>query len=145
MTVNIIGTMTPEDAVKLRAHLGYSFDPGDSGWDRFGPLSFDRDQTSICGLGSWPAPAIDRVGNLAERNYDPENVADHLRELVTVAGSMLLKVHCGAEYESTRCVATVSVGEGVVAVGKPEVEQLKPLDEGQMTANLLRASFGGSR
>lgn len=139
MTVNVVGTMTERDAARLRDYLGYSYGPGDPALARFGPLSFNRYQPSLCGIGAWPAPVIDAVGNLAERDYDPEDVADHLRELVTIAGSMLLQVHCGGDYESLVCVATVSVVEGVVAVGKPQVEQLKPISESQMEANIIRA------
>jgi hypothetical protein len=50
---------------------------------------------------------------------------------------MLLKVHCGGEYESGVCVATISVGEGLVVTGKPERETVdKPSDE-QIQANLM--------
>lgn len=139
MTINLVGTMTGQDTAKLHNYLGYSHEPGDPGWERFGPLSFNRRQPSLCGINAWPSPTMDAVGNLAERGYDVEDVANHLRELVQIAGSMLLKVHCGGDYESLDCIATVSVGEGVVAVGKPEIEQLKPLSDAQAELNLIRA------
>lgn len=142
-TVNLIGTMTEQDAAKLRDYLGYSHELADPGWKRFGPLSFNRHQPSMCGINAWPARAMDVVGNLAERGYDVEDVAEHLRELVEIAGSMLLKVHCGGDYESLDCVATVSVGEGVVAVGKPDVEQLKPISDAQVELNVIRALSAG--
>lgn len=139
-TVNVVGTMTEQDAAALRRYLGYSLrDLHDPATLRFGPLSFDRDQPSLCGIGDWPAPAVNRAGNLAERDYSVESVAEHLRELLTVAGTMLLKVHCGGDWESAKCVATVSVGEGLVVIGKPEVEQIRAISDEQATVNLLRA------
>lgn len=148
-TVSMSGTMTAGDAAALREYLGYSYrfvtggGPRDPAWDRFGPLSFNRDQPSACGLNDWPAETVNRAGNLAERGYDPEDVAAQLRQLVTVARSMLLVVHCGGEYESLDCVATVRVGEGVVALGKPEVEKISAMDEAQAGLNMLRALSGG--
>lgn len=119
-TVNIVGTMSPQDAQALRAHLGY---PGY--WK-----DVDND---------WPAESMDRAGNLAERDYDAQDVADTLRELLAVAPSMDLKVHCGGEYESLECTATVTVHEGVVTVGPPEVPELKPMSDEQGRLNMLRA------
>lgn len=147
-TVNMTGTMTEQDAAALREYLGYrSYRSGDRTTDpafqRFGPLSFCRDQPSICGVNAWPAAAVMRSGNLAERDYDVEDIAAHLRELVIVAPSMLLAVHCGGEYESLDCVATIRVGEGMVAVGKPEVEKLAEIGEDQQLGNLFRALTGG--
>lgn len=135
--------MTSQDAVALREWLGYTHDVGDPGWERFGPLSFNRRSPSLCGLNDWPAPAVNRSGNLAERDYSVESVAECLRELVKVAPSMLLIVHCGGERESTECVATIRVGEGLVAAGKPEVAEIEPVSAAQAELNVLRALTGG--
>ena len=51
---------------------------------------------------------------------------------------MMLKVHCGGEYESAECVATISVGEGLVVVGKPERETVDGPSDAQMQENLFR-------
>lgn len=137
-TVNVTGTMTGADAERLRDYLGYSYRVrGDPAMKHFGPLSFSRDQPSVCGLGDWPAPQVARAGNLAERDYSVEDVAGCLRDLVSVAGSMLLTVHCGGDRESLDCVATIHVGEGLVAVGRPEVEKLAEIGDMQMMLNFL--------
>jgi hypothetical protein len=142
-TVNMTGTMTGEDAALLRAYLGYSFrERNDPAMKRFGPLSFCREQPSICGLNAWPAPEVARSGNLAERDYGVDDVAEHLRELVAVAGSMMLTVHCGGERESLDCVATIRVGEGLVAAGKPEVERLAEIGDEQMLRNFMTSLHG---
>jgi len=143
-TVNMTGTMSEQDAAALREYLGY---PGY--WHRdqddhpahqhFGPLSFCRDQPSLCGINDWPAAVVNRAGNLAERDFDVEDVAATLRELLAIAGTMMLKVHCGGDYESLECVATISVGEGLVAIGKPEVELLAEIPDGQVRLNMVRA------
>lgn len=143
-TVNIVGTMTPQDADALRTHLGYSGywhrnRTEDPAWKRFGPLSFCRDQPSLCGVNDWPAPVMDRAGNLAERDYSVQDVAETLRELLAVAPSMALKVHCGGEWESALCVATVGVGGGAVMVGAAEVERLRSMSDEQVELNFLRA------
>lgn len=146
-TVNMTGTMSEADAAALYDYLGYRDyrhrSADDPAMKRFGPLSFCRDSPSLCGLNDWPAATVNRAGNLAERGYDPGDVAEHLRELVTVAGSMLLVVHCGADYESLDCVATIRVGEGLVSAGKPEVERIEEMGDEQATLNMLRALSGG--
>ena len=97
-TVNITGTMTAADASALRARLAYTYERGDPGMDNFGPLSFSIESPGLCGLGDWPAGQVSRCGNLAERDYSPEDVAEELRKLVHIAPSMLLKVHCGGDW-----------------------------------------------
>jgi hypothetical protein len=56
---------------------------------------------------------------------------------VVLAPSMLLKVHCGGEWESEECVATISVGEGLVVTGKPERDTVAEPSVAQMHAHLL--------
>ena len=139
MTVNITGTIARQSEVDaLRARLDYEPGGGIGDYSHFGPLSFNSTRPGLCGVGDWPALRIDRCGNLAERDYSVEDVAETLRELVHIAPSMLLKVHCGGEYESDECVATISVGEGLVVVGKPERETVDGPPDAQMFGNLLR-------
>lgn len=138
-TVNITGTMTTGHAAKLCRLLDRRDEMAWDGWgEPYACLSFNSVRPGLCGLGSWPATQVDRTGNLAERDYSIEDVADALRALVAVAPSMLLKVHCGGEYESNECVATISVGEGLVVVGKPEREATGEIPEGQMIGNLMQ-------
>jgi hypothetical protein len=141
-TVNITGTMTERHAEALRGYLAYTHEPGDPGLRRFGPLSFSTDSPSLCGLGNWPAGRVNACGNLAERDYSVEDVAAELRTLVQIAPSMLLKVHCGGEHESDECVATISVGEGLVVTGKPEQATIMGPSEAQMMGNLFRNLIG---
>jgi hypothetical protein len=141
-TVNITGTMTEEDAGVLGAWLGYTIASpvsGTSCFDHFGPLSFSREKPSLCGLNNWVAPVVFACGNLAERDYTPEDVAEELRRLLAVAPSMRLKVHCGGDHESDTCVATVTVADGQVVTGPPEVERVAAVSEDQAVGNLLRA------
>jgi hypothetical protein len=138
-TVNIIGTMSAGDAAKLREVL----DQGDyTAWHDKSPdvdcLTFSSVHPGLCGLGAWPAEKMNRCGNLHERDYSVEDVAAALRVLAGLAPSMLLKVHCGGEYESETCVATISVGEGLVVVGAPERETVDGPSAVQMQENLLR-------
>jgi len=143
-TCNIAGTMSAEHAATLREALDYgdytaSIDAMPPGVDC---LAFSSAHPGLCGLGAWPAETMNRCGNLHERDYSVQDVAKALEALVRIAPSMLLKVHCGGEYESEQCVATISVGEGLVVVGKPERETVDvPSDEqvlGNLARNLLR-------
>jgi hypothetical protein len=136
-TVNIAGTIGESHVGPLRDRLGYTFEAGDSGWDHYGPLSFNRQRPLPCGLNNWVAAQANAIGNLAERDFDPEDVAQHLRELLGVAPSMLLAVHCGGDYESLDCVATVLAGEGLVVVGAPQVGRVEEIPDEQVTRNLL--------
>lgn len=135
-TVSITGTMTAGDAAKLRDFLSYSYDTPD-GFDNFGPLSFNPIRPGLCGLGAWPADQVSACGNLAERDYSVEDVAGELRKLVSLAPSMLLQVHCGGDWESDECVATVLVGEGLVRTVKPQQAKVAAPGEAQMMGNFL--------
>jgi hypothetical protein len=148
-TVNIVGTMTAEHAGTLLDLLNYGdYHGGDQ--ERYrrvwgspcACLAFSLSRPGLCGLGGWPAEHVSRCGNLAERGFDVEDVAAALRALVHVAPSMLLKVHCGGEYESTECVATVSVGEGLVVVGRPERETVDTPSDEQVLVNLYQNLHG---
>jgi hypothetical protein len=139
-TVNVVGTMAAGDAVNLRRLLDY----GDYDYDcdhvprDAECLAFSTVHPGLCGLGAWPAETMNRCGNLHERDYSVQDVAKALEALVRFAPSMLLKVHCGDEYESEQCVATISVGEGLVVVGKPERETVDTPSDDQMLGNLYR-------
>ena len=70
-------------------------------------------------------------------NYDINDVAEALRHMVTLAPSLELKVHCGGDYESDTCVATVTVHAGEVSVGPAEVPTV-----GEGLADLSVARLG---
>ncbi len=138
-TVNMTGTIARQSEVDaLREYLDYGRGGGIGDYEHFGPLSFSTTSPGLCGLGNWPALQIARYGNLAERDYSVQDVAETLRELVLIAPTMLLKVHCGADWEADECIATISVGEGIVAIGKPEKETIDGPSEEQVRENLMQ-------
>lgn len=65
-------------------------------------------------------------GNLGERDFTPEDVAEAVRRIKDqVAPSLIVRIDCGGDYEDLDCVATVLVGEdGTVAVLPPMVDRL---------------------
>ena len=136
-TVNITGTMSAEHAATLIDLLDYGPDYDRRVLHGAECLAFSRGRPGLCSLGTWPAEQVNRAGNLAERDYSVEDVATALRALVHHAPSMLLKVHCGGDWESDECVATISVGEGLVVVGKPEVTTIEGPSSEQVRANLF--------
>lgn len=133
MTVNIVGKCPASEVTALRNALRC-----DDSFENFHPLCF-FDQPSLCGLGDWSAEEISAIGNVAERDYTPESVAKACEKIVKAAPSIALKIHCGGDYESRDCVATITVENGSVVVGGPEVKTLMAISEGQIQANLLRA------
>lgn len=136
-TVNVSGTIAEADLGPLRERLGYSHDRGFLSEQQFGPLSFNTDSPSLCGLNNWVRSEVSATGNLAERDYGPEDVRAELQELLTIAPSMMLTVHCGGDWESDECVATIRTGEGLAVLLPPEVEKVTGPSEGQMMGNFL--------
>ena len=130
-TVNMIGTCDAKDLPALRDHINIGND-----WDKFHCLC---NTGGLCGLGSWPAENINATGNLAERDYDSEDIAEKLKEIVIEVPSLKLKVHVGGDYESSDCVATVNCVDGKVTIDAAEVKKLSVIPEGQITDNLMAA------
>jgi hypothetical protein len=131
-TVNIVGTIAPNDLPAARAFVNTGDD-----YSRFHPLC--NYGFSLCGLGDWTAEEVLACGNLSERDYSVEDVAETLRQMVAVVPSLALKVHCGGDYESEDCVATITVAGGNVFVDPAEVAKLGdmvPLSKGRMAAFL---------
>ena len=134
-TVNLRGTLAAGEVEAAKQHLRLKDD-----YSNFGPLSIGV--SGLSGLGDWVRQSINADGNLAERNYGVDSVADHLREVVAVAPSLTLKVHCGGEYEDTKCIATITVSDGQVTVGDPEVEVVNSIDEDVFRGRLFGAIGG---
>ena len=132
-TVHITGTCAASEVAALRAAVR-SDQRND--WANHGPLCFGA---SLCGLSFWPAETFDATGNLWERDYTPEDVAEHLRELLAVAPSLTMTVHCGGDYEDTVCIATVTCAGGVVAVGPPAVADVGSLTPEEIERNMIMA------
>jgi len=138
--VHIVGGMLAEEVDALKAEIDQSRNIHDPAViHRFGPLSYTG---GLCGFGSWPARSINAVGNLAERDYDPADVAEHLAQLAQVAPSLGVVVHCGGDYETDGCVNTVVLFEGKAAVHPPAVQLVPNLAPMQIENNLLRALLG---
>lgn len=140
-TVTITGSIDAADVPAARAFVELGDRPVD--WDRFHCLCWTG--PSLCGLGRWipkDGGQIDAVGNLAERDYGVEEVAETLRNLVAVAPSLDVKVHCGGDWENTTCVATVTAREGQVTISDPEVAEVGGGLEDLATARLGAIMFG---
>lgn len=130
-TVQIIGTCDPAEVSALIEACRWSPDGGE-----FHPLT---NAAGIMGLNEWAAAEINRLGNLAERGYSVEDVAAALRRLVEAAPSLRLKVHCGDEEESREVVATVTVVQGAVAIGPPELPLLPERTDAAVEGGLVYA------
>lgn len=92
----------------------------------------------IAGLPQWASENIDAIGNLAERGYSVDDVAEQLEALAKVAPSLAVKVHCGGDYEVPDCVATVILDKGNAAVGDAEIEMIPETPKGQIESNFLQ-------
>jgi hypothetical protein len=133
--VKIVGTCAPDDVEKLKPRLGWSDDFEDFHCLRNG---------GVCGLPNWAREKIDVVGNLAERDFDVDDIRDTLLDLADAAPSLEVKVHVGGDYEAAECVATVTLEAGGSTIGPPEIEEVPAISEEQMRGGLL-AQLSGRR
>jgi len=90
----------------------------------------------LAGLGNWTGEEISADGNLYERNFTVDDVAAAVTYLASAAPGLELIVHCGDNWESHECVATVRLLDGRVTVGAPEVAQVAGASEEAMMSNL---------
>lgn len=138
-TVHIDGSIDESQVKAARDACLYDwdFDAQDND-DLPHALSYGK-TPSLCGLHEWPASRINVVGNLYERDYGVDSVAEALRHVAKAAPSLRVKVHCGGEYESTNCVATITVSDGEVTVGEPEVSEIPGINQDVMMGRLFAA------
>lgn len=137
-TVTIIGSCPTNEVDALRS----SVDPHRGGeYQNFDCLSTGL---GLRGLGNWPAEKIDASGNLAERDYTVENIQNSLERIHKEAPGVRLKIHCGGDYEDPIVVATVTLDNEGVTVGKPEITYIRgtSMDEmqGRLISSLLKRS-----
>jgi hypothetical protein len=136
-TVTLKGTVPADEVEPLRDSVRYDYMSDDAGeHEKYGPLAYSP-RGSLCGLGGWPSETVDSGGNCFERDFDVEDIAEHLRRLVKVAPGMSLKVHCGGDWEDEKCVATVTVADGVVTVGEPEVAAVHGVPQAESMARMM--------
>lgn len=126
-TVRIIGDVDSQDVDSLRRACAYDAE--------FHCLTITN---GLMGLGDWVGEHINVGGNLAEREFTVHEVADTLRDLLEVAPSMDLKVHCGGDFEAKECVATITVKDGQVIVGDPEMSYVVGASQDEIEGRFLR-------
>lgn len=102
----------------------------------------------VCGLGDWPAESgnlseVRAVGNLAERDYTAEEVANALEEIAGRVPKTELKIHVGADYEADECEATITLRGGKVTVGEPEITTIPEIDDDKLRRNLMLSLLSG--
>jgi hypothetical protein len=133
-TVYVIDACAPHEVASLADEIYFDMNRRD---DRY-PFHCLCNTGGLCGLGNWAVTDIDRIGNLAERGYTVESVARQLEKIATHAPSLTLKVHCGGDYEDSKCVATITLVAGKATVGPLEVEDVGKIPEEQMNANFFK-------
>lgn len=131
--VKIEGTCGASDVNALRQHLFASFDDA-----RWGCLH----NGGICGLPNWAAENIDAVGNLGERDFTPDSVAEELFKIAQVAPSLAVTVHFGADNEGDACVKSIVLKGGAVTVEDPKIAEVPVLDGEAMRNNLMNMMRG---
>ena len=120
------------DASEVR-DLAKALDPGKD-FENFHCLCHTG---ALCGLPNWASEMIIAVGNLAERDYDQQDVADALNELVVLCPSLDVRVHVGEENESKDCVATVTAKNGEVVIEDAQLFQIPDLNPQTVGNNLF--------
>ena len=131
----VVGTCATNDVAALKKALTYD----KRTLEGFHPLVCG----GICGLPNWAAENIMAVGNLAERGYDADSVAETLEDIAKTVPSLRVKVHVGKDGEVSDCEATVTLADGKATVGPAEVATLPEIDKSQMKSSLLRELMMG--
>jgi hypothetical protein len=135
-TVRVVGEC-PEFTEQKKLHAALAVGYMDEKWDCLC-------SGGMCGLPNFGGKSeFNVVGNLGERGYEPECVAKHLRELVKIAPSLRCMIHCGDDYESTKCVATIVAVDGVVEVVPAQVDDVGEIPRDRIERNTLIAMLGG--
>lgn len=131
-TVHVTGQCATAHVPALRRFLGADY--ADDNW---GCLH----NGGICGLQNWADESIDAVGNLAERDFTVEDVAEEVRKIIRdVAPSLRVRIDCGGDWETLSCVATVLTDEdGTVRVSDPMVAAIPEISKTQIQRGLLDA------
>lgn len=128
--VHILGTCDSTEVGALRRALTLKPD-----YSNFHCLI---DTGGLAGTGNWANRTISAVGNLAERDYDVEDVQATLEQLAAAAPSLNVIVHCGADRESATCIASVVLLHGKATIEPARVETLPEIDlsEGVIMARI---------
>lgn len=129
-TVNIIGKVDANEVEALKEACTV-----DSDYNNFHCLSICN---GLCGLGDWVQTNINARGNLAERDYTVEDVAEEFKKLVKIAPSLEVKIHCGGNNEDEKCIATITVKNREVKVHQPESELISGASKDEMQGRLLK-------
>lgn len=139
-TVDMRGRMNPVAAKEMIEELTYGDD-----WSKWATdaacLMMNH---SLCGLNQWVNNdgTIDTVGNLAERDFDNDDIEKALTFLAFKYPSLEMTLHSGSDWESTVCSATFHVKDGKVQRCEPEVENIREISDEVMQSRLLGALFG---
>lgn len=140
-TVNVIGNVSEEEAIPMRQILASK-----NNWDEnidynsLPPIDCFKFVDSLCGLDEWVKPNgnINAIGNLAERDYDNDDIEKALKYLAEKFPSLELTLHSGSDYEDLTCSATFIVKDGKVIKEKPQIEKLQEINQDMMFGRMMR-------
>lgn len=144
-TVNITGTCNKKDLPALKkavnsyndSKLLHKYGLGD--WELFNCLS---NTGGLCGLGDWTGETIYAIGNLAERDFTTNDIAEQLEKLVEIAPSLNLKIHVGGDYESLDCISTIECKDGQVNILEPEISTILEIPQEQIQNKFISIMTG---
>ena len=142
-TVDLRGHMDAAEACDMIAELTYSvFRDHYSKWDT--DVACLLMGNSLCGLNQWAGRDgdIDAVGNLAERDFDNDDIEKALVYLAKKYPSLDLTLHSGSDWESLECSATFVVTNGEVKRLAPQVGTIREISADYMQGNLMRMLYG---
>lgn len=121
-TVNIKGKIDKKDVGDI---VGFLSD--DAGW--YSPAACLTMGLSLCGLNTWVGVdgVIDASGNLAERDFDNDDIERALVFLAEKYPSLELTLHSGSDWESLECSATFIVANGKCTRMEPQIKELQEI------------------
>jgi len=96
----------------------------------------------LCGLGNWIQHKPNAVGNLAERDYGVDDVKAEMEVIAKKWPKVELTIHCGDEYEDSKCIATLILKDGVVQECNPQVDTLPDMSQEMIEGRMRYAIYG---
>lgn len=126
-TVEINGRIDKANAASLRQYLvdARLARSDDEKWDVF-PLCVGE---GFAGLWDWVQPngKIKAIGNLAERDFDNDDIEKALITIAKRFPTLVLTLHSGDDYESRKCTATFLVDNGKCVRCKPKKKKIRAI------------------
>lgn len=139
--VNMEGNVSKEEVNELIKYLKVDKSTYSSLAEEELGVYYLQVSSGICGLGEWinEDGSISAIGNVYERDCEPEDLFNEVKALCGKFKSLDLTIHVGGDYESISCVATIVGNSERVEKLPPQIAELGEISSDSMKDNFLKA------